>query len=76
MRIKVFDVTKHQQQLLDQMWQIDTAEELEAWARTLTPAMYNEVMVLEEMLMLSIIDNEVEKMDSFPQVMQLIKNIC
>lgn len=75
MRIKVYDVTEQQQQLLDHMWQIDTSEELEAWARTLTPAMYKEVMVLEEMLMLSIIDNEVEKMESFPQIMQLIKNI-
>lgn len=73
MRIKVFDVNKHQQQLLDHMWQIDTSEELESWARTLTPAMYKEVIVLEEMLMLAVIDNEVEKMESFPQILPLIQ---
>lgn len=73
--IKVYDVTEFQQQLLDYMWTLETKEEVEAWARCLTPAMYREVMVLEEMLMLSIIDHEVEKMQEFPQILQKIKNI-
>lgn len=67
--IKVHDINKFQQNLLDIMWELDSKEDLELWAKNLTPAMRKECETLEQLLILSLIDSEVEKMDKFPEVM-------
>jgi len=67
--IKVHGVNQFQQQLLDIMWELETQEDLEAWASKLTPAMRRECEILEQLLILALIDSEVEKMDRFPEVM-------
>jgi hypothetical protein len=67
--IRVYDINKFQQNLLDIMWELDSKEDLELWAKHLTPAMRRECETLEQLLMLSLIDSEVEKMDKFPEVM-------
>lgn len=76
MTIKVEGVSKQQQQILNIMWNINTTQDLNQWMNTLTTAMRNEAEVLEQMLMISIIDAEVDKhQDQLGLAQSMLANI-
>lgn len=68
-------LTEEQCQLLDKMWCLDSVEDLEVWMRTLTASQMAQVRVLRELLFLSVIDDEVSEMKSFPDARMLLNSI-
>jgi len=55
------------------MWSIETEEELADWIRGLPPVLVKEVMVLREMLILSMIDEELEETKDTTLARQMIE---
>ncbi len=66
-------ITQDQCKLLDKMWSIETEEELADWIRGLPPVLVKEVMVLREMLILSMIDEELEETKDTTMARQMIE---
>jgi hypothetical protein len=66
-------ITQDQCKLLDKMWSIETEEELADWIRGLPPVLVKEVMVLREMLILSMIDEELEETKDTTLARQMIE---
>lgn len=54
--ITISPVNKRQKKILDHLWSIETLEDLEDWKSTLNPKLKNEVSLLEELIILSYLD--------------------
>lgn len=63
--VKIDGVTQSQRQMLDKMWSLDTQQEFDAWFSTLSPADKRQAMALEELLIVALIDQEVEKSSDY-----------
>jgi len=74
-RFRIEGLKKYQVQLLDQMWECETPNDLFEFRSSLNPAMQQEVDTLVTLVHLSQIDYEVEQMSRFPVVEALLKKI-
>ena len=63
--VKIDGVTQSQRQMLDKMWSLDTQQEFDAWFSTLSPSDKRQAMALEELLIVALIDQEVEKSSDY-----------
>jgi hypothetical protein len=69
----LYGITEDQRKLLDTMWNIETEEELASWIRSLPALLVKEVMVLREMLILSMIDEELEETNDTSLALKMIE---
>lgn len=74
-RITIRDLTYEQIELLDQMWAIDTAEELDKFMKSQPEEVQHKVRVLQEMLHLAYSDDMVDQMESYPDAEKLVRNM-
>jgi hypothetical protein len=73
--MRIHDMSAEDIFLLDQLWAFDTSEEVNDFLRTLDDDTFVRAVNLMEMMHLAAIDEEVEKMDNYPDAEQLIKGI-
>lgn len=59
--------------MLDTLWALDTAEELDMFLGSLTDAELQRARALIEMLKLSAIDDMVEAMETYPEAMDMLQ---
>lgn len=75
LKLQIDNLTEEQVKLLDKMWTLETIDDLEKWVRTLPPHQVQMVKVLRELLILSIIDEDVEEMSSYSEAAKMLKKI-
>ena len=68
-------LTMEQCELLDQMWALETIEELRVFIDSQEPSAQREIMILRELLILGGIDDEVDEMKTYPDAEQMLRNI-
>lgn len=68
-------LTQEQVKLLDKMWTLETIEELMSWMKTLNDRQFHQVKVLRELLVLSLIDEEVEAQENFPEASRMLARL-
>lgn len=68
-------LTVEQVQLLDKMWTLDTTQELVSWIKTLNDRQIHQVKVLRDLLVLSLIDDEVEEKDYYPEAARMLAKL-
>ena len=68
-------LTMEQCELLDQMWALDSLEELRAFIESQEPSVQREIMILRELLILGGIDDEVDEMKTYPDAEQMLRGI-
>jgi hypothetical protein len=66
-------MSESQCRLLDKMWSLETVDELERWIRSLPEETVKEVIVLRELLILSMIDEELEERNDTAMARQMIE---
>lgn len=75
LKMQIDNLTEEQVKLLDKMWTLETIDDLEKWVRTLPPRQVQMVKVLRELLILSMIDEDVEEMSSYSEAAKMLKKI-
>jgi len=73
--ITIDGVTEKQASMLDKLWSFDTMDEVLKWMDTLDATDQQMVDVLMEMIRLEATDLEIAKMNSFPEVEKILKNL-
>ena len=73
--MRIDGLSKFEVHLLDIIWSIDTAEELQLWMSTLPPNTYRVVESLIQLMVLATIDEQVDRMMSFPDAEDIVKRI-
>ena len=73
--MRIEGLTWEQCELLDQMWEFDTIEQLKNFINVQTPDIQREIMTLREMLMISGIDEQIDDMNEYPVAVQMLKGI-
>lgn len=68
-------LTMEQCELLDQMWALETIEELRMFIDSQEPSVQREIMTLRELLILGGIDDEVDEMKTYPDAEQMLRGI-
>ena len=68
-------LTMEQCELLDQMWEIETIEELRVFIESQEPSVQREIMTLRELLILGGIDDEIDEMKTYPDAEQMLRGI-
>jgi hypothetical protein len=68
-------LTMEQCELLDQMWALETIEELRVFIDSQEPSVQREIMILRELLILGGIDDEVDEMKTYPDAEQMLRGI-
>jgi hypothetical protein len=68
-------LTMEQCELLDQMWALDSLEELRAFIESQEPSVQREIMTLRELLILGGIDDEIDEMKTYPDAEQMLRGI-
>ena len=68
-------LTMEQCELLDQMWALETFEELRVFIESQEPSVQREIMTLRELLILGGIDDEVDEMKTYPDAEQMLRGI-
>lgn len=68
-------LTMEQCELLDQMWALETVEELRVFIDSQEPSVQREIMTLRELLILGGIDDEVDEMKTYPDAEQMLRGI-
>jgi len=68
-------LTMEQCELLDQMWEIETIEELRVFIESQDPSVQREIMTLRELLILGGIDDEIDEMKTYPDAEQMLRGI-
>ena len=68
-------LTMEQCELLDQMWALETIEELRVFIESQEPSVQREIMTLRELLILGGIDDEVDEMKTYPDAEQMLRGI-
>ena len=68
-------LTMEQCELLDQMWALDSLEELRAFIESQEPSVQREIMTLRELLILGSIDDEIDEMKTYPDAEQMLRGI-
>jgi hypothetical protein len=62
-------------ELLDQMWALETIEELREFIESQEPSVQREIMTLRELLILGDIDDKVDEMKTYPDAEQMLRGI-
>lgn len=68
-------LTMEQCELLDQMWALETIEELREFIESQEPSVQREIMTLRELLILGDIDDKVDEMKTYPDAEQMLRGI-
>jgi hypothetical protein len=68
-------LTMEQCELLDQMWALETIEELRVFIESQDPSVQREIMTLRELLILGGIDDEIDEMKTYPDAEQMLRGI-
>lgn len=61
--------------ILESIWAIETVSELDSYLKTLDEEQLQKTLVLIEMCQLAQIDDDVEKMATYPESNELLNNI-
>lgn len=61
--------------ILESIWAIETVSELDSYLKTLDEEQLQKTLVLIEMCQLAQIDDDVEKMSTYPESNELLNNI-
>lgn len=69
------NLTEEDVKILDEIWAIDTPEELNAYLKTLDDRKLMKTLTLVELVNLAGIDDKVEAMDSYPDAEKMLKSI-
>lgn len=73
--MKIEGLTAEQVALLDEMWACDTLAEFEEFLETLDPAEKLEALRLQKMILLAALDEDVAKMQQYPDAERVILDI-
>jgi hypothetical protein len=67
--ITIDGLTKEQVRMLDEMWALDTMEEMSEWMENVPEHKRQMVELLQEMLILASIDDDLEELSDATQVL-------
>ena len=68
-------LTEEDVEILDEMWAIDSREELQFYLNGLSSRKRQKAITLLEMVTLSAIDDNVKAMDKYPEAEMMLKSI-
>ena len=68
--MEINNLTEHQINLLDAMWECDSLEELEEYIATLSPEDSVECERLQRMVLISALDDDLATQTEFPDAMR------
>ena len=68
-------LTAEQCKVLDELWACDTLEDMQELLDSKSGDELREVITLREMIVLSLIDEDIEKMESYPDAETILRNI-
>lgn len=74
--MRIDGLTQEQCDMLDKMWELDTAEELYNYFQTLTPKKYQMAVTLQEMLIQESEEEQTKNMNIAKQMLQNIGVEC
>lgn len=75
MRIYLDNLSPVQTQLANQLWNCDTRHECEDWLASLPEHLYNEAIIVMELMLLASVDAEVDKMICYPEAEAIINQV-
>lgn len=73
--MRIEGLTSEQVKILDELWACETQEDLEQYVANKSEQQLQEIITLREMIILSHIDEQVEKMGRYPDVEKILRNI-
>lgn len=73
--IRIQNVNKKQQKMLDIMWSFQDVDELEAWKKTLKPKSRHQAETLEQLILLATLDEMIDEEDDFEEANEIIDRI-
>lgn len=73
--MRIDGLTAQQVQILDELWECDTIEEMQIYLESKTTEEIEEVITLREMIVLSGVDEDVEAMNAYPEAEQMLASI-
>jgi hypothetical protein len=73
--MKIEGLTPIQVEIADHLWSLGTSDQCQAWLRTLSPAIYDEALIVMELMMLASVDEYIDDMTSYPDAEYLIKKV-
>ena len=73
--MRIDGLTEQQVKILDELWHCQTIEDMQRYLESKSDAEIQEVVSLREMILLAHVDEEVEKMDSYPDAAKILKSI-
>lgn len=68
-------VNRKQKKLLDIIWSFQELEDLDGWIRGLNKKKRREAVTLKQLVILATIDERVEKMTEFPDIIDIVNQI-
>lgn len=69
------NLTTEDVKILDEIWALDTEEELAAYMARQSPALRQRTSTLVELLVLADIDDQVNAMTTYPDAERMLENI-
>ena len=73
--MEIHGLTETQMALLDEMWACDTLAEFEEFLECLDPCERAEALRLQRLVLLEALDEEIAKMQQFPDAQRVILDI-
>lgn len=73
--MKIDGLTPEQVALLDEMWACETLADFEEFLETLDPSEKLEALRLQKMILLAALDEDVAKMQQYPEASKVILDI-
>ena len=68
-------VNRKQKKLLDIIWSFQELEDLDGWIQGLNKKKRREATTLKQLVILATIDERVEKMTEFPDILDIVNQI-
>jgi hypothetical protein len=68
-------LTKRQVEMLDTLWSLDSLDDVEIYVNTLNKNEKKTALTLVEMLSIACVDEEIEKLKSYPTAKKVLSNI-
>jgi hypothetical protein len=68
-------LTKRQVEMLDTLWSLDSLDDVEIYVNTLNKNEKKTALTLVEMLSIACVDEEIEKLKSYPTAKKLLSAI-
>ena len=73
--MQIEGLTKRQVEMLDTLWSLDSLDDVESYVNTLNKNEKKTALTLVEMLSIACVDEEIEKLKSYPTAKKLLTNI-